>query len=248
MDETIHSLQTSAIQHATHGNWAEAIVANQSIIELEPNNISALNRLGLCYLQVGETEKAKKHYAKVIKLEPFNSIAKKHLEMIRSGKVVIRHPNTPSPETFIEEPGKTKTVQLCRPADSDVLRSLSVATPCQLVIKNTRIVVQTEDKQYIGCLPDDLSHTLRTLMHSGNSYHASIRSINKQGIEVFLRETERGEKAGQLISFPVNGKQSSTSSVNHAHLQEHLMLDNDPERRSSPDEESIFPEDDRQFD
>ena len=57
-------------------------------------------------------------------------------------------------ENFIEEPGKTKTIALCRIADPSILTTISVGTPCTLIVKQHRISVETEQGNiYVGSLP-----------------------------------------------------------------------------------------------
>lgn len=227
--QTIQSLQEQAIASASSANWSGAIRFNKQILENDPINISAMNRAAYCYLQLGKSTTAKRMYAKVLEMDPFNSIAKKHLQMIKAGNIQISSGAAETKETFIEEPGKTKTVQLCRPADPEFLRSLRVAISCKLIVRNRRIIVHTADEKYIGCLPDDIAHSLRKLIELGHEYRTVVRSINKQEVEVFVREVSRGSQAKQFVSFPYTNGSKPSSNTTSAIIHEELMINDEPE-------------------
>jgi len=72
-----------------------AIVECQEVLELEPNNILALSRLGSAYYVIGQKEKAKKLWLKVLEIEPEN---KEVLESLRKEGVVPpkKKPKVPS--------------------------------------------------------------------------------------------------------------------------------------------------------
>jgi tetratricopeptide (TPR) repeat protein len=62
-----------------------AIVECQEVLELEPNNALALSRLGSAYYVIGQKEKAKELWLKVLELEPEN---KEVLEFLRKEGVL----------------------------------------------------------------------------------------------------------------------------------------------------------------
>jgi len=62
-----------------------AIVECQEVLELEPNNTLALSRLGSAYYVIGQKEKAKELWLKVLQIEPEN---KEVLESLRKEGVV----------------------------------------------------------------------------------------------------------------------------------------------------------------
>ncbi len=72
-----------------------AIVECQEVLELEPNNILALSRLGSAYYVIGQKEKAKQLWLKVLEMEPEN---KEVLESLRKEGVVPpkKKPKVPS--------------------------------------------------------------------------------------------------------------------------------------------------------
>ncbi|HKY74376.1 MAG TPA: hypothetical protein VJ246_03645 [Patescibacteria group bacterium] len=234
---TLTTLQTQAISAAEKQDWDAAIMTNTNILELDPQNTSALNRLGFSYLQKGNKKKAKDTYERVISLDAFNSIAKKYLTVLENGNEFMPASTGSFYENFIEEPGKTKTVSLCRLADPSILTTIPVATPCTLVIKQYRISVETESGVYLGSLPDDLSHSLTKLMKGGNLYRVVVKSVSKANCVVFIKELSRSKKQAHIISFP------TTISSHNSGIHEELLVDATPvdvsetgqERESSED-------------
>jgi tetratricopeptide (TPR) repeat protein len=209
MSQFIH-FQQKAIKAAKDQDWQTAIESNVSLLELKPEDISALNRLGAAYLQVGDTKKAQAAFERALVVDQSNKLARKNLERIKNKQAT--HVPSFSPESFIEEPGKTKSVELYRLAGKDVLDTLSVGQLCKLQPKNRYVSVLVNDI-YVGALPEDLSFRLTKLLNTGNVYSCRIRSTNGNSCAVHLRELERSPKNRDLSSFPVN-KASVTSTIN----------------------------------
>lgn len=219
MDSALN-LQTLAIKAARENNWEEAIRLNKSIVDENEQDTSALNRLGFCYLQTNALKKAKTAYQRVIDIDKYNTIAKKYLDVIavngtQSDEHTVSIPTTMFQENFIDEPGKTKTVQLCRVADPSALTRTAIGTPCTLLVKMHRIAVETENGVYLGSLPDDLSHNLSRLLNAGNTYKIVVKSVTKNSVTVFIKELSRCKKFAYTTSFP-NGT--------HAHSESHEEL------------------------
>jgi len=198
----VSKLQALAIAAAKSGNWPSAVELNQQILAMAPQDISALNRLGMAYLQTGASKEAKQAFSQVLEIDKTNSIAKKQLERIKSNNT----PPTPSfnKNYFIEEPGKTKIVELHRLSGKQVLDSLSVGVACALKLKNRYISVETTDGTYIGALPEDISFRLTKLIQSGNTYHCSVHSCTNNQCSVYLKELTRSEKNKDVHSFPTS--------------------------------------------
>ena len=71
-----------AIQATLKGNWDEAIKLNKSLLDENPKDVEALNRMGLAYTILGKGKSAKTTYQKVLEIDPLNSIAIKNLSKI----------------------------------------------------------------------------------------------------------------------------------------------------------------------
>lgn len=214
------ALQQKAIQSAKNQDWAGAIEYNLSILELKSHDIAALNRLGVAYLQKGDNKKAKQAFEQVVTLDKSNSLAKKHLERIKNKQANIAPAF--SHEHFIEEPGKTKTVELHRLAGKNVLSALSLGQACELKPKNRYISVEVGGT-YVGALPEDLSFRLSKLIETGNSYTCRIRSCSGSQCSVHLRELARSVHNEHTNSFPVS--KNTYSNLND--LDEKFFLEED---------------------
>jgi tetratricopeptide (TPR) repeat protein len=202
-------LQQLAISAAKLQQWDQAAQFNQEILELDQRDLGALNRLGVSYLQLDQKSKAKSAFQQVVALDKSNTIARKHLDRIKQNQKIVAPTFTSN--TFIEEPGKTKAVDLHRLASKDVLEDLTIGSPCELKPKNRYISIEAHNN-YIGALPEDLSFRLTKLMKNGNTYTCHVRSISPAHCVIFLREAQRSKKNQFINSFP--STKLAVSSIN----------------------------------
>jgi tetratricopeptide (TPR) repeat protein len=218
----IIKLQQQAIKAAKQQDWPLALRINQELLELKPLDVNTLNRVGATYLQLGKATKARQTFKEVLKIDRSNKLALKHLDRIRHKQKT----NLPafSNENFIEEPGRTKSVELYRLADKKVLASLAIGQECQLQPKNRYVSICVNDN-YVGSLPEDLSFRLAKLMKSGNTYSCRIRSFDKSQCVVHLRELDRSKKNQDVSSFPSN--QSNVTSTTTINEVDESMLEDD---------------------
>ena len=193
------NLRNLAIRNAKDGDWASAVKNNLEIVNLNPENVNALNRAGVAYIQLGKTTKAKNYFKQALSIDVNNKIAKKHLEKIKNN-ITVAAPSFIK-QQFIEEPGKTKTAQLLRLAGKKVLENIPVGKLCKLKIKNRYISIESEN-QYLGSLPEDLSFRLSKLMKNGNTYSCQVRSCSTKQCSVYIKEISQSEKNKGAHSFP----------------------------------------------
>lgn len=194
-----------AIDAALKCNWETAIRANTKILKTHPVDIDCLNRLGKAYLETGDTKKAALFFRKVLKLDKYNPIATKNLARAGSTKQAKRPPAAGAPNTaanFLEEPGKTRLATLVNVAPPSTLLKQDHADALVLVPKKHTVLIEDSEGNYLGALPDDLGHRLSVLMKGGNRYEAITKSVSKNAITIFLRETYRANKFHNTPSFP----------------------------------------------
>lgn len=196
---TINSLIQKAIKAAKEQQWQQALDFNAAILELDTQNLDALNRSGLAHMQLKQVSQAKKIFQTVLQIDKTNNLAKKHLQRIKN-KQVSSIPTFPR-QMFIEEPGKTKTVELTRLGEKEILTEASVGQFCELTPKKRFITVSVQGR-YLGALPEDISFRLSTLLRSGNTYSCYIRSISPKHVTVFLKEEHCDEANRNIHSFP----------------------------------------------
>jgi len=196
-------LKNQAIQTALTGDWQTAILLNKSLLSENPQDIDALNRLALAFSITGNLKEAKKTYLKVLEIDPLNPIALKNSKRLKDKKIVAqttKRITTLISNTFIEETGKTKVVELINITQPKIIESLRAGVMVELSIKRSKIFV-LDDKQYIGVLPDDIGRRLIKLMKSGNRYDAYIKCASVHKITVFIKEVKRCTRYKDQPSF-----------------------------------------------
>ena len=199
-------LEKQAVQAAIKGSWEQAVDLNRQLIKENPKNIAALNRLARAYWELGKISQAQKTYRKVLTFDPYNSIATKNLQRLVKKRKKSKQKKIDYPSNlFLEEPGKTKTIKLIRLASAEVLSELSNGQPVKLEPKKRAISVTTEDKVYLGTIPDDLSLRLIIFIKGGNRYQDFIKAIDRQNLEIFVREVFRSKRFRNLPSFSPSG-------------------------------------------
>lgn len=226
------NLEKQAIQAAINGAWQKAVDLNRQLIKENPKNTAALNRLARAYWELGKNDQAQKTYKKVLTLDPYNSIAAKNLQrIVKKRKKIKQKKITITSNLFLEEPGKTRTIKLIRLASADILAGLSNGQKVELIPKKRTISATTEDKVYLGTVPDDLSLRLNKLIKGGNRYQAFVKAIDKQHLEIFVREIFRSKRFRNLPSFPSSG----TSYI--AYLPHKAVYEEGPETTPTGEEE-----------
>ncbi len=198
------TLAQKAISLALSGNWKEAIEINLLILKENPEDTEALNRLAKAYSENGQMAKAKETAHKVIKLDPINPIAKKCLDRWNSMDGETNHGDSHvvSSDSFLEEPGKTRLIQLVNTGDIKLFASLDPGEEVKLSSYSHKVSIMTKDGKYLGRLPDDVAARIRGLIKAGVKYQVLIKSIQAKDVTVFIRETFRSDEAPDMLSFP----------------------------------------------
>ena len=196
-------LARKAISAALDGNWKEAISINSELLKINSEDLASLNRLTRAYTELGKIKKAKITAKKALKIDPFNKIADKalkKLEELKEGETVLSSPS--SAKLFIEEPGKTKIVPLIHLGSSNIISKLDAGDEVKLEHYRHRVQISTQKGDYVGKLADDVSSRLKKLIKLGNEYQALVKTAEIKEVKILIRETKRGKKAENLISFP----------------------------------------------
>lgn len=207
--ENLQTLATIAAQAALESNWPEAIAINEKILNVNENDVEALNRLARAQVCSGDIQKAQKTYKKVLTLDPYNVIANKNMEKIQKTATVNGHTksitlNQNLGRLFLSEPGKTKVISLLNLASPNVLAVLNYGEEVRLNQKTHSVTITTVEGVYLGALPDDIAHKLIAFITGGNKYEAYIKSISPKSLTIFVREIERSEKFTNQPSFQTN--------------------------------------------
>ena len=228
-DSLSPKLYQQAIEAALNSEWNEAVQLNKEIIKLEPQNIDALNRQAKAYMELGKTNLAKKFYSEALKVDPYNPIAIKNLKIIKAFKDHgqlkpnssngVYGSNQPklSASVFLQEPGKTKIVSLLKVAEPQKLSQAFSGMRVYIENKGKKITVVDQNNDYLGVLPDDISHHLIRLIKGGNKYDLLIKAVKVNGLSVIIRETFRSKKFKNQPSF-IEGSSSILTNDMLTHM------------------------------
>ncbi len=212
------NLSDQAIDAALNCRWEEALKINKKILKLEPQNIDALNREARTYMELGKINLAKKYYSEVVKIDPYNPIALKNLKIIKSfkpnGMVFVQNNQSKlSPSLFLQEPGKTKMVNILKVAEPQKLSQAYCGMKVEMAIKNRKITIFDANTNYLGVMPDDISHYLQRLIKGGNKYESFIKSIRVNGLSILIKEVFRSKKFKNQPSFLENSDATLTTDI-----------------------------------
>jgi len=197
------TLKNQAIQTALQGNWQEAILINKSLIKEDPLDVDALNRLALAYAIIGKPKEARSTYQKVLELDPLNPIAIRNLKKLKDKGLNLAKGTSISGcinNKFLEEPGKTKVVELVNIAQPTVVEALQTGQSLELSIKRLKIFA-LEGTQYIGVLPDDIARRLIKFIKNGCKYEAYVKSSNQHKVTIFIKEIKKTSRYKDQPSF-----------------------------------------------
>jgi len=210
---TLHRRQEQeqqAIQMALRGRWEEAEQLNRAILEENPRDADALNRLGKALLEQGRYEEAQDAYGKALELDPYNRIARKNRDRLAkllasrkaqaraeaAGREQIR------PDLFISESGKSAVVPLHGLIPSELLHQLSRGDVVRLEASEQTVLVKTEEGEVLGRLDPRIGRRLAEFIRTGNRYAAAVAELDERGAKIFVRETFQHQRLVGRLSFP----------------------------------------------
>lgn len=205
-DAVLDPRSEQAVQLALAAQWNEALNINLELIEDYPEDIDTLNRLGRAYTELGNINKAKAAYQKVLTLDQYNSIAANNLKRLSNLKAADAkriQPIAVHPAMFLEEPGKTKVMSLNDLAMGSVLVTLRTGDTLELNSNNKTVAVLKDGKR-IGKIPEEWSEIIARAMEAGSDFVAVIKAVTlgkEPEVSVFVKETKRSPRMHQPI-FP----------------------------------------------
>ena len=219
MDNSSSNLIQLAIDAALDSRWEEALKLNRQIIKVDPQNLDALNRQARVHMEMGKFNLAKKYYSEALKIDPYNPIAIKNLKIIKSFKgngdsgLIHNGISKLSASLFLQEPGKTKIVNLLKVAEPQKLSKAFCGMKVNMIIKNRKITITDEFDNYLGVMPDDINYHLLKLLKGGNKYDLFIKAIKVNGLAVLIKETYRSKKFKNQPSFLENSTATLATEI-----------------------------------
>ena len=219
MDNSSSNLIQLAIDAALDSRWEEALKLNKQIIKVDPQNVDALNRQARVHMEMGKFNLAKKYYSEALKIDPYNPIAIKNLKILKSFKgngdsgLIHNGISKLSASLFLQEPGKTKIVNLLKVAEPQKLSKAFCGMKVNMIIKNRKITITDEFDNYLGVMPDDINYHLLKLLKGGNKYDLFIKAIKVNGLAVLIKETYRSKKFKNQPSFLENSNTTLATEI-----------------------------------
>lgn len=187
-----NSHSDEAIKLAVEGRWEEAVAINQNIIEISPGDIDAHNRLGKAFAELGQNGEARKAYERVLELDPNNRIARRNLDRLS----YLKDKEQSSKEKrgidcsfFIQDTSKARMADLLNVAPKETLAKISAGDEIRLEAKRKKLVLLTNENEYVGEVESKVGSRLIELMKGGNQYRAAVISLRDDAVKVIIRET-----------------------------------------------------------
>jgi hypothetical protein len=202
----------NAIEAALAGSWDKAVQLNSALFEDYPEDIDTLNRLGHAYAELGQVNKASATYKKVLEMDPYNPIATRNLEKLsalRGSNLKPKETRAIDPDVFLEEPGKTRSVDLIDLAMPKVLIQLRVGDSVELKASKTEVTILSEENKRLGKLEALWGQEIAQAISLGSDFSAIIKAVKvgrdpkDSTLSVFLRELRHSKKLAHPI-FPID--------------------------------------------
>jgi tetratricopeptide (TPR) repeat protein len=203
-----------AIKLAMQGRWDEAVTLNLSILELTgQRDADAFNRLGRALMALGRNREARDAYARALRLDPTNQIAKKNFALLE--QKVQTEPEAPAvagadvdPRLFVEETGKTGTSALLQP-QREALSRMAPGERVFLRREGNQIQAANAADEVLGQIEPRIALRLIRLMDGGNEYAAAISQLSGEQARVIIKETFQHPSQAGRLSFPPIGADGS---------------------------------------
>ena len=200
-----------AIGLTLEGNWERATEVNQEILQLYPDDVEALNRLGKAFLELGRYSEAREAFESAAGLAPYNTISKKNLERLAHLQETVPRPSQArvvTPRLFIEESGKSAITVLQEPGPRQALAKVAAGDFVNLGCRDRSLAVLTNHGEYLGQVEAKLGVRLMRLIKGGNRYDAAIISVHRQEISLIIWEAYRHPDLSNVCSFQTKSKEA----------------------------------------
>jgi len=252
-------LGKEAIDLALQGRWEEAEVVNRDIIEKCPSDVEAYNRLGRALTERGDFDRAKEAYSKALELAPENSIAKKNLARLTSlSESMVTLSSDPQKastrkaqarrvalDLFITEVGKAGVVNLHNVAPGVVLAKMGFGDQVHLEIRGQHLIVASQSGEYLGQVEPRQKLRLIKLIRGGNRYDAAILNVERDKVQVLIKEVYQHPSEVGCPSFLVKATEHLRTRIEESLLRREIMTDESeasPEPGYFEEEEYLDPE------
>ena len=208
----------AAIAYALERRWDLAVEENRALLQQQPDDIEAANRLGKALTELDDLAAAIAAYRRSLEIDPANAIARKNIARLEAETPAIegkakegskardRPRKAPGgdairPDARIEESGKSAVFELHRP-NTRALKRLSAGDPVQLLPSEEHgLDVRFSTRAVLGRLEPRSGQRLRRLIEGGNRYEGAVRAIGDGTVTVIVHETYRHPSLLDEASF-----------------------------------------------
>jgi tetratricopeptide (TPR) repeat protein len=232
-------LSKEAIDLALQGRWEEAEAINRDIIEKFPADVEAYNRIGRALTELGDFNQAKEAYFKALELAPENIIAEKNLARLaklsesmatlsrkhKGSKTRRARARRVDLDLFITEIGKAGVVNLHNVASTDILTKMAFGDQVQLEARGQHLIVESEGGEYLGEVEPRQGLRLIKLIRGGNRYDAAILNLEKDKVQVIIKEVYQHPSQAERHSFPVKATEHLRTRIKESLLRRGIITD-----------------------
>ena len=217
------NLGKEAVKFALNGDWASAVQRNRAILDLDPGDCEAANRLAKALIELGDFRGARSVLDDLLARHPNNNIARKNLARLENLEVVGGHRSRSGGRSgvaplFIEEGGKSCTTTLRRSVGDCPLPGIGAGDTVTLTASLDQVIAQTPDGRRLGTVEPRLSRRLRKLILGGNGYSAAVVGASDEQVSIIIREIHRHPSLRDVVSFPSPGTNNANAVENDAQI------------------------------
>ncbi len=202
-------LLEAALEQSERGQWAESVESNRAILEIDPRDASAYNRLGRSLTKLGRLREALEAYQRSVEVDPANPVALRNsvrlrgvLENMDGDTVPPADPLDIRAENFVMETGRSDVVTLEDLSPAPQIATLMPGDSLELRAEGPYLRLYTTGGERVGLVPAKVAHRLLELIAAGNMYSADVVRANVDGVLVLLRETYRNPATRGKLPFP----------------------------------------------
>jgi tetratricopeptide (TPR) repeat protein len=203
-----------AIQLAMQSKWTEAVAINRNILEITPNDVDALNRLGRALREQGQYREAREAYQRAVEHDPNNTIAQKNLASLAHLKAESsdgEKSERVDSRLFISEAGKTGQASLVRVTDKTAVAKMAVGDQVHLHPEGRALYVRNGRGDTLGQVETKVAQRLIDLIRGGNKYAAALVSADESNPRLIIHEMSQHPSQKGKVSFPT--RSDATNAV-----------------------------------
>jgi hypothetical protein len=210
-----------AVAYALDRDWDLAVEENRALLEDDPDDVEAANRLGKALTELGDVASAIEAYERARAIDPTNAIARKNLARLSGLKPASSQParkgskarKSPAKRSrsrseagdlrlhaLIEESSKAAEFALLRP-NAQALKRVAAGDAASVEPAEHGVVVKSMTGAALGTIEPRAGLRLKRMMEGGNQYAAVIRHVTDGEAIVHIREALADPSLAGQASF-----------------------------------------------